>query len=195
MDHLWKHGHARKSGHSPTYGAYRNMISSCEYEGHSQFELREFYKVRVCSKWRQSFPAFLKDMGERPSEKHVLCLLDQTRNYEKRNCAWLTRSELNRFFHSNVCAFTLTELSEALGIKLGKLMYQLHRERIRERYRERRLKRLARYALGNFQGGDATVDGFRDVPLQGPPLRWTQYKRNNPRYRSSAKENPGSRPG
>ncbi len=48
--------------------------------------------ISVCSRWRDSFEAFLKDMGERPEAK-TLDRIDPYGNYEPLNCRWATSKE------------------------------------------------------------------------------------------------------
>jgi hypothetical protein len=48
--------------------------------------------VAVCSRWRNSFEAFLEDLGERP-EGSTLGRFGDVGNYEPGNCAWMTPKE------------------------------------------------------------------------------------------------------
>lgn len=48
--------------------------------------------VKVCPRWRNSFEAFLEDLGERP-EGTTLGRFGDVGNYEPGNCAWMTPKE------------------------------------------------------------------------------------------------------
>lgn len=45
-------------------------------------------KDDVCEEWLNDFWIFVKDVGERPSEKHVLVRPDSTKQYQKGNYIW-----------------------------------------------------------------------------------------------------------
>jgi hypothetical protein len=51
----------------------------------------------VCDEWRNSFTAFLKDMGERP-HRATIDRLNNNKGYSKDNCRWASPKEqvLNR---------------------------------------------------------------------------------------------------
>jgi hypothetical protein len=49
--------------------------------------------IRVCCEWQDSFEAFLRDMGERPSPLHSIERKETNGHYEPGNCIWATRKE------------------------------------------------------------------------------------------------------
>jgi hypothetical protein len=91
---------SRRTSHSthgmsraPEYRVWKNMIARCENTN------RDFYKryggrgISVCAKWRRSFPAFMADMGPRPTLKHSIDRIDNDRGYTPKNCQWATNEE------------------------------------------------------------------------------------------------------
>lgn len=95
-----RHGRARRTFHGasemPELHAWKNMIARCEKKKASGFRHYGGRGIRVCEAWRQSFPAFLADMGARPSPKHSLDRIDVNGNYEPANCRWATPKEQQR---------------------------------------------------------------------------------------------------
>jgi Staphylococcus phage HNH endonuclease len=81
------HGHAGKnwSARSPEYRAWRNMRDRARQ-----------YGIRVASKWRNSFEAFYRDVGPKPSPEQVLARIDNDLGYFPGYVRWAARSERGR---------------------------------------------------------------------------------------------------
>lgn len=98
---LTKHGHGRTHDQSPTYKAWRGMISRCEYPKHQSYEHYSAMGIKVAPRWRRSFKAFLADMGERPVGM-TLDRKDSTKGYGPGNCRWATTLDQNKNRTSSV---------------------------------------------------------------------------------------------
>jgi len=76
-----------------TYRIWQNMKARCHG---SPGELgRRYYRdagVTVCERWRNSFEAFLEDMGHCP-DGLTIDRIENDKGYEPSNCQWASRKE------------------------------------------------------------------------------------------------------
>lgn len=90
------HGHTLgkrgESKRSLTYNSWRSMRERCYSKSNASFKRYGAKGVSVCPAWKNSFEAFLRDMGERP-EGHVLSRNNDKGNYEPGNVVWKTLEE------------------------------------------------------------------------------------------------------
>ena len=88
----YKHGHKPNSGASPEYLSWLNMLARCYNEKSNSYFRYGAKGIKVCNRWRNSFEAFLEDMGPRP-DGHSLERLNNKLGYYPRNCSWATARE------------------------------------------------------------------------------------------------------
>jgi hypothetical protein len=84
-----KHGDARRKDTAAEYRIWQAMISRCRYPNPNYRDRG----IRVCSRWRKSYQAFLRDMGRRPSQAYSIDRKKNEGNYTPRNCKWSTKKE------------------------------------------------------------------------------------------------------
>lgn len=77
----------------PLYRTWLGMKSRCFNPRVPKFKRYGARGITVCDRWRDSFPAFLADMGEKPSPAHSIDRRDNDGNYEPDNCRWATAKE------------------------------------------------------------------------------------------------------
>lgn len=72
-----------------TYQSWLHMKTRCFNLKHPSSKRYGQRGIGMTSAWRTSFPAFLSDMGERPSKDHRLERIDTEGHYTKDNCRWV----------------------------------------------------------------------------------------------------------
>lgn len=120
----------RRTTHGMTesreYRAWRKMKERCYLPNTLNFNRWGGRGITVCEKWRNSFEAFLADMGPCP-DRGTLDRINVDGNYEPGNCRWITHKEQMNNMSSNVIiehdgkALTMAQWAEYLGIKYATL--------------------------------------------------------------------------
>lgn len=131
--HFITHGHTRKGRPSPTYLAYRNMLTRCTNPKSDHWHSYGGRGVVVCERWLESFENFLADMGECPSEL-TLDRKEVDGNYEAGNCRWATDDEqannkrTSHFVEFNGECLTVSQWAARLNIKVNTLYSRLKKQ-------------------------------------------------------------------
>lgn len=112
------HGMSR----SAEYRVWGSIITRCEDPRADSYPSYGGRGIRMCSRWRVSFEAFLSDMGPRP-EGTSIDRVNNDGDYEPSNCRWATRTEqarnqsTNRLLEFRGETICLAELAIRVGIK------------------------------------------------------------------------------
>lgn len=78
---------------SPEHQSWRAMKDRCQHTTHKSYKDYGGKGIVVCREWEESFDAFYKHIGPRPSPLHTLDRKDSRGNYEPGNVRWATRRE------------------------------------------------------------------------------------------------------
>jgi hypothetical protein len=89
--------------YSEEYKIWHGMVSRCQAKTGYTAGRYAGRGITVAVEWKKSFATFYKDMGPRPTPKHTIERVDNTKGYCKENCQWDTRMRqaLNREPQSN----------------------------------------------------------------------------------------------
>jgi hypothetical protein len=77
----------RANADNRTYTSWRNMIQRCYDKNSSNYKYYGTKGITVVKKWKDSYDAFLKDMGKRPA-KTTLHRKNNKKGYSAGNCEW-----------------------------------------------------------------------------------------------------------
>ena len=112
---------------TPTYRAWQDMIQRCYNPRRTRYPMYGGRGITVCQRWRESFEAFLKDMGTSPSPRHSIDRIDNNGNYEPGNLRWATAKEQSRNQRRNRVltyqgeTLCIAEWAERLGVAYATL--------------------------------------------------------------------------
>lgn len=89
-----KHGLSKEG----VYYAWQYIKNQCYNPNARYYKYNLQNNVKVCDRWLHSFENFLEDVGARPSPNHRFKRIDDTKDYCKENCHWVTnKGNVNRF--------------------------------------------------------------------------------------------------
>jgi hypothetical protein len=135
---------------SQEYKAWDMMRRRCSDRTNKSYRHYGGRGISVCSEWSDSFEAFYRDMGPRPSSHLTLDRIDNNGNYEPGNCRWATyiqqarNGRHNRLLTFNGQTLCMAAWAEQIGLKLSVLKSRLHRGWTTDRALTEPLKTAAR---------------------------------------------------
>lgn len=117
-----RHGCARRGARTNEYKIWVGIRRRCLDASDALFPYYGGRGIAMCERWRDSFEAFLSDVGRRPSRAHSIDRIDNNGPYEPGNVRWATRTQQGRNRRNNLRATIdgetrlVIEWCEALGL-------------------------------------------------------------------------------
>ena len=114
------------------YRIWKAMKSRC----YAPSQTKGYYKqnhIKVCDRWRNSFEAFIEDMGPMPGSNYSIERIDVLKGYAPDNCKWIPQQEQpkNRcntiWFDLNGKRMCLKDVARKTGIKYVTLYMRYRR--------------------------------------------------------------------
>jgi hypothetical protein len=84
------------------YRSWERAKARCLNPNHHKYPLYGGRGIRVCDRWRGSWPNFFADMGPKPGREYSLDRIDTNGDYEPGNCRWATRQQQQRNRRNNI---------------------------------------------------------------------------------------------
>jgi hypothetical protein len=162
----WKQGEDRNPGvvpnyKKPEYNVWEAIVQRCCNPNNQTYPGYGGRGITICDRWRNSFDAFLEDMGERPEPKHLYSIdrIDNDGNYEPGNCRWTTQDVQANNTRRNRYALVRGEYLTVSNISKK---YQIPHNTISRRIEEGKLDEeliapIKDYKLYDFNGEKVTL--------------------------------------
>lgn len=122
------------------YVIWDNILRRCKKgtKQNQRGQYSEIFKKTIAldDSWR-SYENFFKDMGPRPSKKHSIDRIDNSKGYSKENCRWATHSEQMRntcrnvFYYANGVKLCREDLAKLVGADSNTIRY--HEKRLNKK--------------------------------------------------------------
>lgn len=128
-------GERHGKSYTKIYRVWRGVIERCYDPKNKNFKTYGAAGVTVCDAWRNSFESFFNDMGDRPTEKHSLDRIENSKGYCKDNCRWATpKEQANNKTNNVILEFegiskTLSQWADTTSIPLEVLRCRINKHK------------------------------------------------------------------
>lgn len=124
-----KHGMVKRS----EYGIWEHIVQRCTNPKDRSYANYGGRGISMHSEWRESFAAFFRDVGPRPSPQHTIDRIDNDGNYEPGNVRWvpkgaqLANTRATHYVTYQGKTMPIFKWAAELGISVNTVRTRLHR--------------------------------------------------------------------
>lgn len=108
---------------SPEYRSWQMLKNRCHNPQARDYAYYGGRGITVCRKWRESFVAFLADIGRKPAPDYTLERRNTNKGYSPSNCYWATRETQSR--NRRYATTRQWELADKLGVSVATARHYL----------------------------------------------------------------------
>lgn len=118
---------------TPEHKTWKSIRQRCNNENDKAFDNYGGRGIKMCERWKNSFEAFLEDMGTKPSRNHSIERLNNDGDYDPSNCVWATKKVQNRntrrttYVNYRAHTHKLCELCASLGVSDAVVRWRISR--------------------------------------------------------------------
>lgn len=87
------HGEARRGHRTAEYQTWISIRARCLNANNKLYKYYGGRGVGMCDRWRNSYTAFLQDVGRKPFDGASIDRIDNNRSYEPGNVRWATQKQ------------------------------------------------------------------------------------------------------
>jgi hypothetical protein len=123
---------SHRKSNTPEYKAWQSMKARCQNPSDKRYKNYGGRGISICPEW-ESFETFFADMGQRPSSKHSIDRIDNSKGYSPDNCRWTTQAkQLRNTRRTRLITFQgetrcIADWAEILGIHRNTITGRLRR--------------------------------------------------------------------
>lgn len=116
---------------SPEYWTWVDISRRCYTKTFKQYKDYGGRGIKMSDEWRDSFEAFYRDMGPKPSPQHSIDRKDNDGDYCKENCRWTTKgvqannTRANVYYEINGEKLTIAQMADKFDMPYSTMRTRL----------------------------------------------------------------------
>jgi hypothetical protein len=120
----------------PLYQTWDGIKKRCYQKNATGYQNYGARGIKMCDEWKNSFWAFVDDMGNKPFKACTIERLDNNKNYCKDNCVWATAKEQAKNRRNNIYiayqneVYTLFSICKLLNLTHSTVYWRINRSNL-----------------------------------------------------------------